>query len=287
MSTVFNNSANNSNTPPERGIREDLGYKVLVKFIASKTGLDIQHYRDNFIQRRLKLKLKEKKLDSYSEYANLVKNDQEEFDELMKFITINYTSFFRDNDVFNYFNDIILPEIYSKKKNVKILSAGCSSGEEPYTLAILVKEYCDRKKIKPYASIRALDVDRTILAKARKGVYDIESLKQLDPKYVHKYFEEVDGMYHVSSEIKRMVQFGIHDITEELSQRNFDTILCRNVFIYFTNAAKDQILDNFYKAINLDGYLIIGKTEMMPMYFRDRYQGLSHRLKIFRKLKPE
>jgi chemotaxis protein methyltransferase CheR len=285
MSTVFNSQTTQGG--PEKALKEDLGYKVLVKLIISRTGLDINHYRDNFIKRRLKLKLKEKNLNTYSEYANLVKKDQEEYDELMKFITINYTSFYRDTDVFNYFNDIILPEFFAKKKSMKILSAGCSSGEEPYTLAILMKEHCDKKKIKPYGTIHALDVDKTILAKAKKGVYDIESLKALDPRLVQKYFTVVDEKYHVSPEIKRMVQFGVHDITKELNRKNFDVILCRNVFIYFTNEAKDQILDNFYNAIGTDGYLIIGKTEMMPMYLRDRYQGLSHRLKIFKKLKVE
>ena len=286
MSTIFN-KATTHNPKDDSNLRDDMGYKVLVKFIIDKTGLDIKHYRDNFIKRRLKLKLKEKNLSSYSEYANLVKNDQEEFDELMKFITINYTSFYRDTDVFNYFNDIILPEFFSRKKSMKILSAGCSSGEEPYTLAILMKEYCDRKKIKPYGSIRAVDVDRTILAKAKKGVYDIESLKALNPRFIQKYFTVVDDKYHVAPEIKRMVQFGIHDITNELPQKNYDVILCRNVFIYFTNESKEAILENFYKAIGTDGYLIIGKTEMMPVHLRNKYQGLSHRLKIFKKLKIE
>ena len=286
MSTVTNNPTYHRETPPPKGnLREDFGYKFLVKLIISKTGLDIKYYRDNFIQRRLKLKLREKKLKSYSEYASLVKKDPEEFEELLQFLTINYTSFYRDNDVFDYFNEKILPELFTKKKNVKILSAGCSSGEEPYTLAILMKEYCDRKKIRPYGAIHALDVDKTILAKARKGEYELESLKELNAKYLRKYFKEENGKYYVAPEIKRMVQFGMHDLTKELPKRNFDVILCRNVFIYFTNEAKDQILRNFYKAINSDGHLIIGKTEMMPLHLRDRYKGLDHRLKVFRKIK--
>jgi chemotaxis protein methyltransferase CheR len=82
-----------------------------------------------------------------------------------------------------------------------------------------------------------------------------------------------------------MVNFGIHDITKPWNQKNFDTILCRNVFIYFTNESKEQILENFYDAIGTDGYLIIGKTERIPVHLRNKYQGLSHRLKIFKKLK--
>ncbi len=82
-----------------------------------------------------------------------------------------------------------------------------------------------------------------------------------------------------------MVQFGIHDITNEMPRKNFDVILCRNVFIYFTNDAKNKILGNFYDALTGDGYLVIGKTEMMPMHMRDKYQGLSHRLKVFKKIK--
>jgi len=270
---------------PEKygALSNDLNYKLLVKLISTKPGLNVTHYRDNFMRRRLDLKMKEKKIQKLSEYVSLIKRDPEEFDELLRYITINYTSFYRDTDVFDYFKRSSLPELFSKERNVKILSAGCSSGEEPYTLAILMKEYCDLNR-KPYGKIYAVDVDKSILAKAKKGQYNLETLKKLDEKLLKKYFKVVDKKYQVSQEIKKLVQFSRHDITKEYITKGFDIVLCRNVFIYFTNEAKEKILNNFHGNIKKEGYLFMGKTESLPHTLRDKYKSISNRLKIFRKL---
>lgn len=259
------------------------GFAYLVNTIHTKTGLDVSYYRDNFMKRRIKLKMSEKKISTFTEYASRIKKNKEELDELMDFITVNYTRFYRDSDVFDHYDNIIMPELMNRKSIVRILSAGCSTGEEPYTLAILVKEYLEKKGIKKQISIHALDVDQNVLNKAKKGEYAMDSLQSLDKKIVEKYFTQDDRNFCLNEEIKKMVRFGIHDITQSMPQRHYDIIFCRNVFIYFNNEAKTQILENFYDALNNEGYLVIGKTEMLPPDIRDIYICISNRLKIFRK----
>lgn len=262
---------------------EKSGFAYLVNTIHSKTGLDVSYYRDNFMKRRIKLKMSEKKIKSFDEYASKIKTSKDDLEELMDFITVNYTRFYRDNDVFDHYNDIIMPELYRRKNIIRILSAGCSTGEEPYTLAILAKEYTEKNNIKKQLSIHALDVDQNVLDKAIKGKYTKDSVQSLDKKLLAKYFETDGRIFSVNDEIKKMVRYGIHDITRPMPQRHYDIVFCRNVFIYFNNEAKIQILENFYNALNKEGYLVIGKTEMLPPDMRDIYSCTSNRLKIFRK----
>lgn len=225
----------------------------------------------------------EKKINSCMEYATLVKQDKEEMRELFEFITVNYTRFYRDTEVFDFFNQTILPEIARKKNTLRIMSAGCSTGEEPYTLAILLKEYCSKEGIPDKGSIHAVDVDRAVLDKAKQGEYQIDSLRSLDKSYVKKYFDQEEDVYTVTEDLKKKIRFGIQDITKPLKQKHFDAIFCRNVFIYFNNEAKTQIIENFYKVLNDGGYLIIGKTEVMPQETRHLYNCVRNKLKVYQK----
>lgn len=274
------NGTQNSAVPEEF---DKAGYRYLVNQINLKTGLDVSYYRDNFLKRRLLLKMGEKNIKSCMEYATLIKHDKEEMRELFEFITVNYTRFYRDREVFDFFNMTILPEIARKKNTLRLLSAGCSTGEEPYTLAILLKEYCRKAGIPDKGSIHAVDVDRAVLDKAILGKYGEDSLSSLKKSFIRNYFDHENGVYTVSDELKRKIRFGIQDITKPLAQRHFDVIFCRNVFIYFNNEAKTQIIENFYNALNDEGYLIIGKTEVMPQETRHLYHSVRNKLKIFQK----
>ena len=265
-------------------IEDPLGFNYLTRMIRTKIGLDCAHYRDKYLKRRVNLKMKEKGYKSYSEYGRVIKDDPEEFDELIKFITVNYTKFYRDRDVWDEFNEGVLPSVLQKKKTIRVLSAGCSTGEEPYTLAILLKEKMDKTPHKQMVSVKAVDIDTRVLAEAQEGVYPPEAVVDLSRIYLNKYFTEDDGLYRVNDEIKKMVRFGRQDITKKMTQRFFDIVFCRNVFIYFTNEAKAKIITNFHEALNSDGYLILGKTEMMPQEVRGMYKAINNRTKIFQKI---
>jgi len=265
-------------------IDDEPGFNYLKRMIRSSIGLDCAYYRDKYLKRRINLKMKEKGYTSYARYGRTIKGDPQEFDELIKFITVNYTKFYRDRDVYNQFKDFVIPNTFEKKKTVRILSAGCSSGEEPYTIAILLKEYLDKHPGRHLVSITAVDIDDKCLANARAGEYPHESVADLKNLYLKRYFEEEDGCYRISDEIKKMVRFKHQDLTRKLNQKYFDVILCRNVFIYFTNEAKAKIISNFYDALNTGGYLILGKTEMMPAEVRDGFKVIDNRTKLYQKI---
>lgn len=277
---ITETDAPGNDTPEEF---DKAGYMYLINQINLKTGLDVSYYRDNFLKRRLLLKMGEKKINSCMEYATLIKQNKEEMRELFEFITVNYTRFYRDTEVFDFFNETILPEIARKKNTLRLLSAGCSTGEEPYSLAILLKEYCEKEGIPDKGTVQALDVDRAVLNKAIKGEYRLDSLRSLDKTYIKKYFDQKDEMYTVSDDLKKKIRFGIQDITKPLRKKHFDAIFCRNVFIYFNNEAKTQIIENFYDVLNDGGYLIIGKTEVMPQETRHLYNCVRNKLKIYQK----
>jgi chemotaxis protein methyltransferase CheR len=263
---------------------EDLGFNYLKRTIQSIGGIDCAYYRDSYLKRRISLKMKEKGYVSFAQYGKIIRSDPLEFDELIKFITVNYTRFYRDKDVYDKFKDHLLPRLFETKKIVRFLSAGCSTGEEPYTIAMLVKEYLGKGIKRHLVSIHAIDLDTRCLAAARKGEYPEESVADLDNFYRKKYFREANGRYKLDAEIKRMVRFKIQDITKPIDQRFFDVIICRNVFIYFTKEAKAKIIGNFHTALNDGGYLIIGKTETMPNARRGGFKTIDIRTRLFQKV---
>jgi chemotaxis protein methyltransferase CheR len=280
MSQTFNNYQLGNSTQSDI---PDYEYCEILNLLKNKKNLDMYGFRDKFLKRRIKLKMNEKKITNYKDFIKLLKQDDDEIDKLFHFITVNYTSFYRDSDVYDQFYQEILPQIFRSKKPVKVLSAGCSSGEEPHTLSILLNEYNERNNCKVNFSIDALDVDSEMIHKAQKGEYNKESFKELDNKYIQKYFTEVNDKYIIKNEVKRYISYRLHDINKPIKDNYYDVIFCRNVFIYFTNESKERALENFYNALKENSYLIIGKTEMMPISFNSKYHCISSRKKIYRK----
>ena len=262
---------------------KDLGFNYLKRTIQSIGGIDCAVYRDSFLKRRIKLKMREKGFASYARYGKVIRSDPLELDELIKFITVNYTKFYRDKDVYDMFKEYVLPRVFEKKKVVRILSAGCSTGEEPYTIAMLVKEYLGGAIRRRLVSINAVDLDTRCLAAAKKGEYPKESVADLDDHYLSKFFQEEAGWYRLGEEIKKMVRFRRQDITKPMNERFFDVIFCRNVFIYFTNEVKAKIIGNFHNTLNDGGYLVLGKTEIMPNVLRGGFEIIDTGTRLFQK----
>ena len=253
--------------------------------IEKKIGLQCSYYRDKYLENRIKLKMREKGINNFTKFHRYLNQHPDEFEELMLFITVNYSKFYRDNDVFDVIREEIIPELFQKRKRIiRILSAGCSSGEEPYTLAMIIDEYRKNNPSNLTVSITGFDIDDKCLNKARQGEYSVHSIGKLDPYYLERYFDVVDNTYFVKNEIKNMVRFQKKDLTGQIDHKYFDLILCRNVFIYFTNEAKRKIISNFYDMLNTDAYLVLGKTEMLPLDLRDDFKCISNISKVFQKV---
>ncbi|MET1123835.1 MAG: protein-glutamate O-methyltransferase CheR [Archaeoglobaceae archaeon] len=264
----------------------DLTFAAIVNHVARKLGVDLSAYRESYLIRRIEYRMKMLNVGNVHDYYRLLKNSEEEVRELLNVITINVTEFMRDVTPFEYLRKVVIPEIARRKERlgsrmIRIWSAGCACGEEPYSIAICALEELNGWQV----SIYATDIDEFCLEKARKGVYSAKQLAKLEPSIVEKYFEKVPGGYGVRDFVKRCVRFKRHDLTTEPPvSRHFDIVFCRNVMIYFNERQKEKVVRDFYEALSSGGYLFIGKSETLPEKAKGLFECVNVRDKVYRKV---
>jgi chemotaxis protein methyltransferase CheR len=243
-------------------------YEVLKTQILKDKGFDCNQYRDTFIKRRLAIRMHANNVDSYREYARLLKREPTEYDELIGALTITFSEFFRDISVFEYFRRTVLPSLIQdkrrkKQKIIRIWSAGCASGEETYSIALLLRDFLGPNLGNFLIFVHGTDIDIECLEKAKTGLYSYEEVKGVRKDFLSRYFVMDKGKYKVSEEIKRIVKFEKHDLISGKPLGHFDVIVCRNVSIYFSRAMHEKFYMILSNALNKDGFLVIGKTEML------------------------
>lgn len=235
------------------------GYDLFKKQIKQLSGINLDSYKENQMKRRLDSLLVRNKLRDYHEYISLIKADHTKLDEFISFMTINVSEFWRNTEQWDILDKSILPKLI-KDEGIKVWSAACATGDEPYSLVMLLSKYLPLSKIR----VLATDIDKQTLQKAREGVYPAKSLKGLPREFMNGFFRETSpGMFSISEDIKRCVTFREHNLLTDPYPIGCDLILCRNVLIYFTNEAKEGIYFNFNKALNKGGILFLGNTEQI------------------------
>lgn len=258
--------------------------------VLEKSGLDIGNYKDKCIKRRIAVRVRATGCDYAREYLERLKLDEGEINRLLKALTINVTQFFRNAEVFGKIKEEVFPLIFKEKKGhdpvLSIWSVGCSSGEEPYSLAIILKEYFF-KELKSFSvTILATDFDHEVIRNAREGRYREKSLIEMTPELIDKYFSRAnDGLYSIDPEIRKMVTFERKNILESIQNRELDLIICRNMLIYFSREYQSEILLKFIDALNYGGFLVLGKAETLVSESRSMLNSVSTRERIFRKNK--
>ena len=208
------------------------------------------------MKRRLNSLMNMYGINSFIEYYKLLSVDEEARQKFLDRTTINVSEFFRNPEKFTELQGRILPELNQRFRVLKIWSAGCSIGTEPYTLAIILEEM----NVKNY-SILATDIDAKILRRAREGLYTRDQVKNVSPFILKKYFELEGEKYQVKRQLKSKIKFKKHDILLDNFERNFHLILCRNVVIYFTEEAKSKLYRGFAASMMKDAVMFIGNTE--------------------------
>lgn len=259
-----------------------------MNYVSRLSGVDLSRYRESYLKRRVELRMKILGFQTFEQYLRYLRlNGHDEVKRLIDTITINVTEFMRDKTPFEYFMKVILPTIAEKKRKVgsnilRFWSAGCSCGEEPYSIAICTLEALGRGW---NLSIYATDIDEKCLEIAKEGFYRASQLKNLRADIVRKYFDKEEDGYRVKRFLKRYIRFKKHDLTTEKPvSRYFDVIFCRNVMIYFSEKQKVKVVQDFYDALVDGGYLIIGKSETLPMGFKDKFECVSLKEKVYRKI---
>jgi len=240
--------------------------KVLT-FINTERGIDLCSYRQNFSFRHLRSRFVETKAGNAAGYIAYIKVHPEEIDRFLDELSINVTHFFRDIEVFEAFRKGPLQDVLQRKlqggegRLIRIWSAACASGQEPYSLAIMLAEEIQGNAA---ATVRILatDVDADALERAKAGVYDQRQVKEVNKKLLEKYFHsDYNGTYSVSDQIKRMVRFERHNLITDPGFKSIDFIFCRNVMIYFNRQQQDNLIRKFHASLNSGGYLVTAKVE--------------------------
>ncbi len=264
----------------------EVSFKAIRDILFEKEGFDLDSYKDKCIQRRISFRIRTSGCKNAEEYIELLNRKEEEVKKLLNALTINVTEFFRNQSTFDKLKDIVFPDIFAAKGGsgtVRIWSAGCASGEEPYTIAIILKEFFSEELKRFNIEITATDVDEGILKKAAEGHYQRDKLAGMVPDLRIRYFNEDGDKYRISNDIKKMVSFRKEDIFQEGLHRDNDLIICRNLLIYFSREKQEWVLNEFWKALNPGGFLILGRAEILVGESRKLFSTICPRERIYRK----
>lgn len=247
---------------------DEQDWKTFKQKLKSRTEIDLDLYKEPQMKRRIGNLVSRSEFDSFSGYFDHVAKDKDDFAAFIEYLTINVSEFFRTPDKFSKLETDVIPDLMKRSPKLNIWSAGCSIGAEPYSLAMILKEMTPNTKHRILAS----DLDIEILAKAKRGVYQDNEIKSMSPERIAKYFDKTpDGKYAVKDEIKRCIEFKRHNLLKDPFEKGFDLILCRNVVIYFTEAAKDELYAHFFEALKPGGILFVGATEAILNFRRLGY----------------
>lgn len=235
-------------------------YEYLKKAVYELTMIDLNAYKEKQMKRRIDTLITKHKIVGYDKYVQAIKDDKSMFDEFVNYLTINVSEFYRNPDQWQLMDKEIIPELIAKfGKNLKIWSAACSTGDEPYSLVMALSRHIPLNQIKIYAT----DIDEQVIAKAKAGIYAEKSIASVPEDLKKKYFTKNGLFYEISPEIKARVEFKKHNLLKDDYQSNWHMIVCRNVLIYFTEEAKDEIFRKYQKALSPGGILFIGSTEQI------------------------
>jgi len=247
-------------------------YEVFKKNIYTLTKIDLSAYKEKQMRRRIETLIGKNKITSFDDYVALIKKDKEKFEEFVNFLTINVSEFYRNTDQWELLDKKVIPALIGKfGKNLKIWSAACSTGDEPYSLVMALSRHLPLNQIKIFAT----DIDKQVIAQAKTGLYSEKSIAGVPADLKKKYFTKVGNSYQISEEIKSRVEFKEHNLLKDAYPARCNLIVCRNVLIYFTEEAKDEVYKKFNDALVTDGYLFIGSTEQIMNYKEIGYKRES------------
>jgi chemotaxis protein methyltransferase CheR len=256
-------------TEPVVPLSEDV-FRLIRDIVKDYCGLYFDDSSRYLIEKRLSRRVRSHHLNDFRDYYRFIrydKNTAEELSAIMDILTVNETYFFREQNQLKAFSEEILEELRATNKGRKILriwSAGCSTGEEPYTITMLINEKGNLNgwDIEIYGS----DINQRVLQTARKGIYRKNSFRTTEPYYIQKYFTEEDGSFQINDGVKKHVNFSYLNLLDPFKTRflgNMDVIFCRNVLIYFDNVSRRRVIENFYNRLVDGGYLLLGHAESL------------------------
>jgi two-component system CheB/CheR fusion protein len=260
----------------------------LLVYLRSTRGFDFTQYKRTSLTRRIRRRLADTGRETYGAYLDLLEAEPAEFNALLDTVLINVTSFFRDAEFWDVVRERIIPELLDRHADgspSRAWSAGCATGQEPYSLAILFAEQLGLENLSDRIKIYATDVDENALTTARRATYSPHALEGLPAEYFDKYFESVPGeeqLYVLNNDLRRCVIFGQHNLVSDAPISRVDLLMCRNTLMYFNAALQHDVVRRMHFSVVPDGYLALGKVEML-LGHRALFDPLDGGVRIFKK----
>jgi two-component system CheB/CheR fusion protein len=244
----------------------DPNFERLLAFVRDERGFDYTGYRRPTLMRRFEKRMQTVGAEDWEAYRTYLSEHPEEFVELFNTILINVTGFFRDRETWDVVASEVVPRLIDERPTeapLRIWSAGCASGEEPYTIAMLLVEALGEEAFKRQVKIYATDVDEEALAQARDAAYTAKQLESIPPELRERYFQQADHGFAFRNDLRRTVIFGRNDLHSDPPISRVDLLVSRNTLMYFGGDVQQRILANFYFALNRGGFLVVGKAEAL------------------------
>ena len=265
---------------------DDAAFAALAREIAQTSGFTVHAYKDKCIRRRIAVRMRACGVHTYDDYRALLSRSPAEYERLRDALTINVTRFYRNAETWNLLRRTVLPALFDLPRvEVRVWSAGCASGEEPYTLAMLAADFLDqagRSGELNRLTIHATDIDRASLDRAGAACYRREGLSELPPELMRAYFEDAGEEQRVTDRVRRRVQVRPHDLSRDGPPRaDYDLILCRNVVIYFDRPMQERLFAQFAAALSPGGILLLGKVETLFGPAREQLALVDPRERIY------
>src|SRR5215472_7948691 len=264
----------------------DQEFDELLLMLKETRGFDFTGYKRTTLMRRVRRRMDARGLTSLGEYRDYLELEPEEFTRLFDSLLINVTGFFRDPQAWEALHEEVLPELLSAKsarRPLRVWSAGCATGEEAYTLAIVLAEAMGMEDFISRVKIYATDLDEDALAEARAGVYNERQIAEVDDELRRKYFEANGSKYSFRRDLRRQVIFGRNDLTRDAPISRVDLLVARNTLMYFNAETQSNIIRKFHFALSNPGFLFLGKAEML-LNHGDQFEPVDLRKRIFRKI---
>jgi chemotaxis protein methyltransferase CheR len=263
--------------------REEPGFQQLSRRIFQHAGLTTEAYKPRCLRRRIAVRMRAHGVTTYDEYLAILDRTPDEYQKLADALTINVTKFFRNLELWHRLKDVVVPELWKiPQRPIGIWSAGCASGEEPYSLAMLFAE--QRHGPLDRVRIDATDIDRVCLERARAGIYPASVFSETPEQYLRSYTEVEGSQRRVVENIRQMVSVNRLDLTRDPPRRPpYDLIMCRNVLIYFDRATQEKLFATFADALRPGAFLVLGKVETILGPTKERLEMVDARERIYRR----
>ena len=269
--------------------QDDAGFEALTRAISLRAGIALEAYKDKCLRRRIAVRMRACSVHTYAEYLALVERTPAEFERLTDALTINVTRFYRNPETWEYLRLRVLPELVrARQGQVRVWSAGCSSGEEPYTIAMLLAEACERAGRPEWldrVAVDATDIDRLSMERAEAGRYAAAAVADTPADLRARWFTAAGPELEIAPALQHRVTVRRLDLTKEAPLRPaYDLILCRNVVIYFDKPMQERLFATFADALAPGGTLVLGKVETLLGPARERLQLVDARERVYRRI---